>query len=402
MAITGHWVGDIPAQVMREIRSIESWILMILSSPVPVPGKTKLELEVLPNGLMPVIEFALPDHTRFTMMDFPLHLPIELLDVDTVIKLLAAIMLENKVVLQSRNYNAVSMCVLSLVALMYPLEYMFPVIPLLPTFMNSAEQLLFAPTPFIIGVPASFIQSKGISLPSDVILVDLDTNELTIPDELELPPLPEYEAAVLHDEFMRALGKMEYTNEEETNNVVLDTDQIDIAVRIAMIHFINGPNIFAHFSEHTRTLRLYPRPVVALQVESFLRSRPIQSEFTDALCKTQSVEYFAESSLCPLNEAYVRVQNGITNAAQIGDKAKWFSESLMPIHFNAYPNGSTLAEALESWRQERMSTESEDDEQEGSDLDSQVILRLILINMSDLAGGKCDYVSVFRACSRFW
>jgi hypothetical protein len=89
------------------------------------------------------------------------------------------------------------------------------------------------------------------------------------------------------------------------------------------------------------------------------------------LCKTQSVEYFAESSLCPLNEAYVRVQNGITKAAQIGDKAKWFSESLMPIHFNAYPNGSTLGDALKRWREERTSNQS-DDEEYASDLDSEM------------------------------
>jgi hypothetical protein len=46
---------------------------------------------------MPTIEFALPDHTRFSLVDFPLHLPIELLGVDVVVKLLAATMLEHKV-----------------------------------------------------------------------------------------------------------------------------------------------------------------------------------------------------------------------------------------------------------------------------------------------------------------
>lgn len=43
----------------------------------------------------------------------------------------------------SRNYNAVSMCVLAIVSLLYPLEYMFPVIPLLPSYMLSAEQVGF-------------------------------------------------------------------------------------------------------------------------------------------------------------------------------------------------------------------------------------------------------------------
>ena len=32
------------------------------------------------------------------------------------------------------------------------------------------------------------------------------------------------------------------------------------------VRFFNSPNVLANFTEHTRTLRLYPRPVVALQV----------------------------------------------------------------------------------------------------------------------------------------
>ena len=43
--------------------------------------------------------------------------------------------------LQSKDYNAVSLCVLALVALLYPLEYMFPVIPLLPAWMQGAENV---------------------------------------------------------------------------------------------------------------------------------------------------------------------------------------------------------------------------------------------------------------------
>lgn len=57
---------------------------------------------------------------------------------------------------------------------------MFPVIPLLPTCMNNAEQLLLAPTPFVIGVPASFFRykSEGFQMPGDVWVVDLDSNKV--------------------------------------------------------------------------------------------------------------------------------------------------------------------------------------------------------------------------------
>ncbi|EJD73703.1 MAP kinase-activating death domain-containing protein [Loa loa] len=361
-ALTGCWTEPIPPRVMQNIRELETWILMLLSAPVSVPGKTKVLLEVLPSNILPIFEFALPDHTRFSFVDFPLHLPLELLGIDTAMKVMAAIMLESKVVLQSRNYNAVSMCVLALVALMYPLEYMFPVIPLLPSFMPSAEQLLYAPTPFVIGVPASFFAHKAIDIPNDIIVVDLDTNQLLIPDDINIPDMPEPDCTELKNSLRKSLDQlllnipgMESGNDETVEtDYTLDSDVVDISVRVAMIRFFNSANVFANFCEHTRTLRLYPRPVVALQTESFLRSRPQFTQFIAELCKTQAVEYFAECSLCPHNETYVRVQAGTDDPKQIGDKGKWFNESLMPIHFTVYSNDSTLVDAwrnvAEEWR----------------------------------------------------
>nr|KAG5689468.1 hypothetical protein BaRGS_021015 [Batillaria attramentaria] len=102
--------------------------------------KSNSEVNVLPKDLQAPLLFALPDHTRFSLVDFPLHLPLELLGVDTCLRVLSAIMLEHKVILQSRDYNALTMSVMAFVSMLYPLEYMFPVIPLLPTCMASAEQ----------------------------------------------------------------------------------------------------------------------------------------------------------------------------------------------------------------------------------------------------------------------
>lgn len=100
-----------------------------------------LQLEVLPQDLKPPFCLALPDHTRLSFVDFPLHLPLELLGVETCLKVLTCILLEQKLVMQSRDYNALSMSVMSFVTMIYPLEYMFPVIPLLPSCMSSAEQV---------------------------------------------------------------------------------------------------------------------------------------------------------------------------------------------------------------------------------------------------------------------
>ena len=76
------------------------------------------------------------------------------------------VLLEKKIVIQSRDYSALTASILSLTKLLYPLEYMFPVIPLLPVSMSGSEQLLLAPTPYIIGIPTSFLVIKrNVALP---------------------------------------------------------------------------------------------------------------------------------------------------------------------------------------------------------------------------------------------
>ena len=55
----------------------------------------------------------------------------------------------------------------------------------------------------------------------------------------------------------------------------------------AQVRFFNSPNILGNFTEHTRTLRLYPRPVVAFQLYSFMKSRPQRTHFTARLARTQ-------------------------------------------------------------------------------------------------------------------
>ncbi|XP_048803566.1 MAP kinase-activating death domain protein isoform X31 [Lagopus muta] len=392
-------VEEKSSALLHDLREIEAWIYRLLRSPMPVAGQKRVDVEVLPHELQPALTFALPDPSRFTLVDFPLHLPLELLGVDACLQVLTCILLEHKVVLQSRDYNALSMSVMAFVAMIYPLEYMFPVIPLLPTCMASAEQLLLAPTPYIIGVPASFFLYKlDFKMPDDVWLIDLDTNKVIVPTNAEsLPALPEPEASELKKHLKQSLVSMtaitqqqlltpdnkalasmslntqpilnlekfhegqevplllgrpqndlQSTPSTEFNPLIYgnDVDSVDVATRVAMVRFFNSPNVLQGFQMHTRTLRLFPRPVVAFQANSFLASRPKQTPFADKLSRTQAVEYFGEWSLNPTNYAFQRIHNNMFDPALIGDKPKWYAHQLQPIHYRVYDSNSQLAEAL--------------------------------------------------------
>ncbi|CAB3228332.1 unnamed protein product [Arctia plantaginis] len=445
--LTGQAYDNTPTIVLHDVKEIETWILRLLSAPVPVPGKTRLELEVLsPTSHSPLL-FALPDHTRFTLVDFPLHLPLELLGVETCLKVLTLILLENKIVVQSRDYNALSMSVMALVAMLYPLEYMFPAIPLLPSCMNCAEQLLLAPTPFLIGIPATFFTyKKNFRLPDDIWLVDLDATKLICPTgtDQDLPPLPEPEGSVLKNHLKQALNSLTSSTAEQAAAPLMpsrrdtvggatlkvhspsyrggdgaqsaphstpesrrvsvqsgaasaghtpqrhslasphqspmqaqpfnpliygnDVDSVDVATRVAMVRFFNSQNILANFMEHTRTLRLYPRPVVAFQINSFLRSRPRTTSFLNKFARTQAVEFLAEWSLTPCNVAFLRVQTGLFDPRQVGDKPKWFADQLQPIRFAVWDDGSSLNGALRQLqRQENQPTDESGSDSEAAE-----------------------------------
>lgn len=147
-----------------------------------------------------------------------------------------------------------------------------------------------------------------------------------------------------------------------------DVDSVDIATRVAMVRFFNSQNTLANFTEHTRTLRLYPRPVVAFQINSFLRSRPRPSAFLTNFAKTQAVEFLAEWSLTPTNVAFLRVQTGIADPNQVGDKAKWFAHTLIPIRFSVWDDGSSLNGALRSLTQlENQPTDESGSDSEGAE-----------------------------------
>ena len=42
--LTGQNSDNISHLVMHEVREVETWILRLLSAPVPVPGKTRVEV----------------------------------------------------------------------------------------------------------------------------------------------------------------------------------------------------------------------------------------------------------------------------------------------------------------------------------------------------------------------
>ncbi|XP_050526812.1 MAP kinase-activating death domain protein isoform X2 [Daktulosphaira vitifoliae] len=417
--LTGLTIHNQSKKIMQYIKEIETWILRLLSVPVPIPSKTKLEVYLFSqNERRPPLVFSLPDHTRFSLIDFPLHLPFELLGIDICLEVLTIILLENKVVFQSRDYNALSMSIMALISLLYPLQYMFTVIPLLPNSLQKSEMLFESPVPYVVGVPCSFFQTKkNFKFPKDVWIVDLDSTKITPPtanirEEVTIPEFPSIEANILKNKLKIALSELTFMNSKPTNyfldngvtasshpvteilkpddnqfkatnynnqktnfrdtnldNISFDRrnsssdfqntsrnsiystkdiDSVDVAIRVAMVQFLLSGDMLANLTEHSRTLRLYPRPVVFFQINSFLKSRTNPSKFICQLARTQAVDYFAEWTLTPSNVVFQRIQTGVEDPTMIGDKSKWYSSTLDTIAFQVWQVNCSITKAINS------------------------------------------------------
>ena len=66
-----------------------------------------------------------------------------------------------------------------------------------------------------------------------------------------------------------------------------DVDSIDVATRVAMVNFFMSPNLLENFAEHTKVIRLYPRPIVTVKSNSFLNSKPKDSTFLTSFSSSQ-------------------------------------------------------------------------------------------------------------------
>ncbi|CAG9838073.1 unnamed protein product [Diabrotica balteata] len=306
----------------------------------------------------------------------------------------------------------------------------------------------------------------GVALPDDVWLVDLDSNKLISPSEIPPLPEPEgtilknhLKQAItnlsapsaaaqqlqpsrresIHSQNTLSVSKNKSSDSESTpamspvtpnlqprlsltpqvpyippmrppspsagfNPFIYgnDIDSVDVATRVAMVRFFNSQNLLANFSEHTRTLRLYPRPVVAFQINSFLRSRPRASNFLNKFARTQAVEFLAEWSLTPTNVAFQRVQTGVLDPSLIGDKSKWYLHTLEPIKFVVWDDGSSLNGALRSMQtvEQQPTDESGSDSEEGESTSSSYSSLSDFVSemvSSDLSPGYTSYHDQRRA-----
>ncbi|XP_057951943.1 DENN domain and WD repeat-containing protein SCD1 isoform X2 [Malania oleifera] len=167
---------------------------MVSNVPLPTPGKDRV-LFAIESCLLSV---EAPPKDGLPHADISFQPLVQCLDVDNLIKLFTAVLLERRILLRSNKYSILTLVSEAICHLIYPFRWQHVYIPLL---FFSGVDYIDAPTPYMMGLHSDVDTSNLVM--DGVVVVDLEYNCITSSEEI--PPIPEPELGSLRTEIMKLL-----------------------------------------------------------------------------------------------------------------------------------------------------------------------------------------------------
>ncbi|XP_031443028.1 myotubularin-related protein 13 isoform X2 [Clupea harengus] len=245
---------------------LEGLVASLLSCLVPVTGGSQ-KLLSLGAGDRQLIQVPLNDNLPVTSKSVALL--FQQLGIQNVLSLFCAVLTEHKVLFHSSSYQRLGEASRALEALMFPLRYSYPYIPILP---SRLLEVLSSPTPFIIGVHSMF--QTHIQELMDVIIADLDGGTIKVPECIHLSQLPE---PLLHYTQM-ALSTVLHPDLEIADNAfppprtaASNLKQLDKELRAVFLRLFS--QLFQGYRSCLQLIRIHPEPVIHFHKTAFLSQR---------------------------------------------------------------------------------------------------------------------------------
>ncbi|XP_022765895.1 DENN domain and WD repeat-containing protein SCD1-like isoform X2 [Durio zibethinus] len=167
---------------------------MVSNVPLPTPGKDRV-LFAIDSCLVSV---EAPPKDGLPHADISFQPLVQCLDVDNLIKLFTAVLLERRILLRSNKYSVLTLVSEAICHLIYPFRWQHVYIPLL---FFSGVDYIDAPTPYMMGLHSGVDTSNLVM--DGVVVVDLEFNQITTTEEI--PPIPEPELSLLRGEILKLL-----------------------------------------------------------------------------------------------------------------------------------------------------------------------------------------------------
>ncbi|XP_024956706.2 DENN domain and WD repeat-containing protein SCD1 isoform X2 [Citrus sinensis] len=167
---------------------------LVSNVPLPTPGKNRV-LFAIENCLLSV---ETPPKEGLPHADISFQPLVQLLDVDNLITLFTAVLLERRILLRSNKYSLLTLVSEAICHLIYPFRWQHVYIPLL---FFSGVDYIDAPTPYMMGLHSG-VDTSNLAM-DGVVVVDLEYNRICTTEEI--PPIPEPELSSLRGDILKLL-----------------------------------------------------------------------------------------------------------------------------------------------------------------------------------------------------
>ncbi|TPX33374.1 hypothetical protein SmJEL517_g03709 [Synchytrium microbalum] len=159
---------------------------LIHEIPLPPPGKLEVSISV---GRFHLYCSRPPANTISVIQNFSIYPIFRTLSIPHVVSLFELVLAERKIILLSSHLVMLTLAAETLSVLVYPFAWQHIYIPILPARLLSYLQ---APMPYIVGVQREYFDATGPDAPpSDVAIVDLDNDVVTVEDYPTMLPTHE-------------------------------------------------------------------------------------------------------------------------------------------------------------------------------------------------------------------
>ncbi|KAK4280838.1 hypothetical protein QN277_012408 [Acacia crassicarpa] len=167
---------------------------LVSNVPLPTPGKERV-LFAIENCLLSV---EAPPSDGLPHADISFQPLLQCLDVDNLMRLFTAVLLERRILLRANKYSLLTLVSEAICHLIYPFRWQHVYIPLL---FFSGVDYIDAPTPYMMGLHSG-VDTSALAM-DGVVIVDLEYNRITTTEEI--PPIPEPEFTFLRGEITKLL-----------------------------------------------------------------------------------------------------------------------------------------------------------------------------------------------------
>jgi pentatricopeptide repeat protein len=173
---TTHNVMQIP---------IERYVMNVTCEiPAPPPGAYEIRTTILNSTIR---FWAPPAKLPIAYVALPYRILFECLDLENILEVFAAMVLERKILLVSSQYSILTVCSEILCSLLFPFRWSHLYVPMLPKMLCP---MLDAPVPYLCGIVRDNHTYAKQFLSVETIVVDLDFNSVKYGPEVPAIPSP--------------------------------------------------------------------------------------------------------------------------------------------------------------------------------------------------------------------